>query len=207
MFEKFQIPMLDSDVTFEIALHQGNSNHLVIIIPGADGDKTGYKDKYVQMANKIVDKHKAFVIRFSNRREIGLGWTTRFESLMSYLDTQGYVLNGIQIDRITLVGYSVGGGIITLLAPAYPRVKDIILLSPVLLERKGQKIHELGEYEGYISILYGSRDSICDADLIKKIIENNKSIKIKDFTGIDQGHIFKDKEAFDLFIEYPSMKV
>lgn len=68
----------------EISIHQLNSPIIVIIYPGANGSKDGYENKYIRMAEKLVDSNTGAVIRSSNKYMLGNGWTTCLEIVIQY---------------------------------------------------------------------------------------------------------------------------
>ncbi|WP_194841122.1 alpha/beta hydrolase [Sporosarcina cascadiensis] len=109
---------------------------LLIFIHGFVGSKVGEHRLFVKAARYFTKRGFA-VFRFDfsgcGESEGDYGGVTLTNQLNEVQDVIDYVsrIRGINAHRITLVGHSLGGAVASLTAAADPRVKDLILWSPV----------------------------------------------------------------------------
>lgn len=119
----------DDNVDIEVAIHDGDNDKLLLIIPGVDGSLDGYKGKYLKMAENVNSKYGVTVIRMSNPHNLG-GYHLR--NLFEVLD---FIEKNYDVTkkRLQVVGYSLGAYMIGSAASMYDYIDKVLLINPATL--------------------------------------------------------------------------
>lgn len=149
---------INNELNLSIHIHKAKT--ITIIYPGANGSKDGYENKYIKMAELLVQNNIGAVIRSPNKYMIGNGWTTSLEIVIQYALEHAVEICGRQNPEIYLVGHSAGAGAIDLVCSAYEQVKKVLLTSPAPIKRNNKAIHEIGEFTGEVYIRIPENDII-----------------------------------------------
>ena len=142
----------------EIAIHPHKNGKILLNYPGADGHLDGYNNKYITLANHIVDSNLAAVMRCSN--PYTGGWDRSMREMLNYALDNAEEICGSKSPEIYLMGFSAGAGAISTLAWEYPEVTKILLMAPAIgvgerLVREGLK-----QFKGEVYIMIGDSDDV-----------------------------------------------
>jgi alpha/beta superfamily hydrolase len=107
---------------------------IIINIPGYRGDVDGYNNKYVTLADYLVDKGFA-VVRMPNvDRAPGLAYTRGLlhdvYAVIKWVKEYSQTLTGTDANQIHLMGFSAGGYAAAMVAGEYPSVTKVLLMEP-----------------------------------------------------------------------------
>ena len=119
----------DDEVGIDVSIIDGTSDEILLIVPGVDGSVDGYENKYKRIAENINSEFGATVIRMSNPRNMA-GYHLR--NLFEVLDfiEKNYDMSK---KRLHIVGHSLGGYMISEVAPMYDYIDKILLINPATL--------------------------------------------------------------------------
>lgn len=168
------------------------SQSLFIIIPGVDGSHNGYMNKYISMANQIVNQTRSSVLRTSNPYISGVHWDLNFTRLMNYVKNEYQSMTNISI-----FAFSAGASIVAKLAYKYPEIKNIVLCSMARELAPKCIIEGLHTFKGTVSVFYGKDDH--NSNLIE-YLPKKANIKTRIFNNCD--HFFSGKNL-ETFIKLP----
>ena len=170
----------------------------IINIPGYQSDVNGFNDKYVKLADYLVNRHLLQVVRMPNvTRPAGRLYT---ESLLADVrEVCGWVQKNCGLP-IYLMGFSAGGFAAAVVAAQNPHISKILLMEPSAsksllgefprstLERyTGEVCIVIGDHDGVglpVGELY--RDSFSKASRRELVVINNCDHQ---FTGTVNGQI------------------
>lgn len=139
----------DMEMSIDLRIHAGVSEHLVLIVPGVDGSVDGYQNKYVTMAERIREACGVTVIRMSNPMNLAHDHMRNLYEVMDFIEAN-FDTAHLKLD---LIGHSLGGYMIGALAYSYDFVDQILMINPAvsfdcedfksLAERKAELNHVL----------------------------------------------------------------
>lgn len=146
--------VFDMPMSIDLAVHPGTTDRMLLIMPGVDGSVDGYQGKYKTIAEQINQKYDTTVIRMSNPLNFAHDHTRNFYEVMDYIE-EHYDTTRLKLD---LVGHSLGGYVIGVLAYAYDFVDKILMINPAIsLDREDFK--SLYERDANLNhVLIGSND-------------------------------------------------
>ena len=147
------------DFDLDVAIHPFNNGKIVINYPGADGTINGYNDKYIKIANFLVDNKIGAVVRIPNISSLGFGWDINLRQTLSYVLDHSYEICGSNTPEIYLMGTSAGAGAIAMTAWEYPEVTKILLTEPAIIFSGEHGVEGIKEYQGEVVIVVGSQGS------------------------------------------------
>ncbi len=161
-----------------IEYHPTNSGIILINIPGAGGTASGYKNKYVNLANYLQSKNVASFVRIPNDRPSEYELTVR--TVINYCLQNSTSICESYHPEIWLMGFSARAGAIVLTGWEYPEVKKILAINPFLEVRgvRDRLKENLPRYEGELYLVKGSDDSVIAPDTIEYISSLAKSVSI-----------------------------
>lgn len=188
----------------EISIHKLLSPNIVIIYPGANGTKDGYENKYIRMADMLVENGVGAVIRSPNRYMIGNGSVTCLEVVVENALRHSEDICGSKKPSLYLVGHSAGAWAIDLIASAYPEVKKLLFTSPAPIRRKNETQHGIGDFTGEVHVFIPENDVIPRFEGILfydlAVSSSKRTVEIVK----DCDHEWSGEENLKKFIELPS---
>ena len=182
----------DDDVSIDISIHDGDSDEIMLIIPGVDGSVDGYKNKYLKMAETVNSKYDTTVIRMSNPHNLG-GYHLR--NLFEVLDfiEKNYDMSK---KRLHIVSHSLGAYMTASTASMYNYIDKVLLINPATLLK----------IEDYENLKDRSKESniflIGEKDPSLEYIDYFNSIGVVNIQP-EADHHFSGS-SLDAFIESPS---
>lgn len=189
---------LEEDHPIFCSYHQvSNTNKLFIIIPGVDGSHIGYKNKYVTMANNIIQKYKISVLRTSNPYISGVHWDVNFENLMQHVSDKYNHYN-----EICIFGFSAGASIAVKHAWKYKKIKKLCLVSMAKELQPQNIIDGLKNFDGVVHIHFGKNDPNHSFLEENKVFLNSRAYKYFLYEECD--HFFSGKHL-DRFLALPDV--
>ena len=186
-----------------IAVHPLPSDNIVIIYPGAGGSKDGYEDKYIKMADFLIQNDVGAVIRTDNVFQLGNGWTTTLEIVIEYALDHSEEICESPNPNIYLVGHSIGAGACDLISCVYEEIKKILFTSPAPIMKNNEPQHGIGEFTGEVYVVIGDEDQIPREYALQfyELADKASKRKLEIIKGC--GHHFEGKENFDRFVRLP----
>ncbi len=153
--------------SFSIFVHPLQAARAIIInIPGYRGDINGYNNKYVALAEHLVEKGFA-VVRMPNvERPPGLTYTRGLLADASAVVRKVYEcsedITGIPSAQIHLMGFSAGGYAAASVAGGFPSVTKVLLLEPSISPRLLMPFasHDLAAFTGEAYVVIGDHDGV-----------------------------------------------
>lgn len=189
------------DCELDIAIHPSNSNTILLIVPGVDGDIDGYKNKYLTIANNIVINHKVAVVRMANPFIGSQYWQSNVRMVLQYIEDNAKAICGNPSFILKIVGHSIGAYVVCQIAWEYPFIDSILLINPATGIDLQPMAKGLLNYTGTTHIVIGSDDpAIKHIDLFKDM-ELSSNIELTVVDGAD--HHFSG-EHLATFISLPS---
>lgn len=147
------------DFELDVAIHPFNNGKIVINYPGADGSINGYNDKYIKIANYLIENKIGAVVRIPNISSLGFGWDINLRETLSYVLDHSIEICGSDKPEIYLMGTSAGACAIAMIAWEYPEIKKILLTEPAIVFSGESGIEGIKEYIGEVVIVVGDSDT------------------------------------------------
>lgn len=119
----------NDEVNIEVSTIEGQSDIILLIVPGIDGSVDGYKNKYKTIAENINSRFGATVIRMSNPSNMaGLHLRNLFEVLE-------FIENAYDLSTKTLyiMGHSLGAYMTSIVSLIFDYIDKILLINPATL--------------------------------------------------------------------------
>ncbi len=148
------------DATMDVRIHPvSNTSTVVIIMPGIDGSVDGYENKYVSMAERIVNQQHKAVIRFSNDFISSFHWEDNLHHALEYALANAMDICGTEDITIEVVAHSAGSSVVAWLAYEYPAVRKLLLINTAKKLDQERILEGLGKFDGEAHLVFGSEDS------------------------------------------------
>ena len=197
---------ISMDFELDVAIHPFNNGKIIINVPGADGSINGYNDKYIKIADYLIENKVGSVVRIPNISSLGFGWDINLRKTLSYILDHAKKICGSNKPEIYLMGTSAGAGAIAMTAWEYPEVKKILLTEPAIVFSGEHGVEGIREYKGEVVIVVGKGGyalgkEIGDIFYNYFISASNKEIfEIEDcdhsFTGEKNGRILSQAPIY-----------
>jgi pimeloyl-ACP methyl ester carboxylesterase len=142
------------DCALEIAVHIGESNDLLLIIPGVDGSLDGYENKYKQIAESINSIHGATVIRMDNPFITSHHWESNVRRTLDFVSNH----ESLKTKTIRVMAHSAGASIIGRIAWEYPEISHLLLINPATRLGFDKLTEGLERFSGEKHVLVGDKD-------------------------------------------------
>jgi hypothetical protein len=199
-YPKYYLPQFEVP-EIEIDIHKLKSANIAIIHPGANGSKEGYLNKYVRMAENLIQNKICAVVRTPNKYLIGYPRTTTLEVVIKYALDNSIDICGTKNPNLYLMGQSIGAGAIDILSVKYQQIRKILLTSPCPIVEKGMPIHCLEKYKGQLYVVIGENDIVVPRNLALyfyhiALFTSKKKLEIIK----DCDHDFKGEDNMKIFI-------
>ncbi len=189
--------------TQEIVIHQYTNGVIIINCPGAGGRINGYNNKYVTLADYMVQGGLGAVVRMSDPYN-AFGWDRKLRQVMSYVLEKSTEICGSSNPQIFLMGASAGASAISLIAWEYPEVKKLLFLEPAVMSNKILIEECLSKYTGELVVVTGSTGNALGALVGNFFIESCTIAKRKEiFTLENCDHNFKGEKNGRIFSQAP----
>ncbi len=177
----------------------GSSNKVVLIMTGIGGSENGYDDKYVKIAENIINKYGASVFIYATPKE---SWGKGAERLNSAVVEINDTLleRGMTEYDLYCMGISAGGSFLGAYAYRYRQIKKLLLVNPVIQINYNHLLNGLENSSADVTIVLGESDPsykfLFMLDSVKR--ENIRTVSVP-----NADHHFSGKENFELFIKLP----
>lgn len=159
------------DFELEVAIHPLANGKIIVNYPGSEGSLDGYNSKYKTLADYLVQKQLASVVRLANPHTFGFGWDMNLRRALEYTLKNSQDICGSKNPEIYLMGFSAGAGIIASLAWEYPEVKKILLLEPSIAFNQPAISHGLSQFKGELIVITGQGENALGEDVGKELIQ------------------------------------
>ena len=119
----------NDEVNIEVSTIEGQSDIILLIVPGIDGTVDGYKNKYKTIAENINSRFGATVIRMSNPSNMaGLHLRNLFEVLEFIENTYD-----LSTKTLYIMGHSLGAYMTSIVSLIFDYIDKILLINPATL--------------------------------------------------------------------------
>jgi alpha/beta superfamily hydrolase len=191
-------------LNLELAIHPFGNGRVIVNYPGAEGSIDGYSNKYVTLAEYIVAKNLAAVVRLGNPYISGLGWDVNLREALAYVLKNSESICQFKTPEIYLMGFSAGARAIASLAWEYPEVKRILLMEPATLVQDSLEQASLVKFKGEVCIVVGTGSEALGEDVGKKFYDNAKSASKREiFVIADCDHQFRGEKNGRIISQAP----
>lgn len=192
------------DFELDVAIHPFNNGKIVINYPGADGTINGYNDKYIKIANFLIENKIGAVVRIPNISSLGFGWDINLRETLSYVLDHSKEICGSKTPEIYLMGTSAGAGAIAMTAWEYPEVTKILLTEPAIIFSGEHGVEGIKEYQGEVVIVVGQGGNALGKVIGDKFFDYFIKAKHKEIFEIpDCDHQFKGEINGRIFSQAP----
>ncbi len=150
----------------DLHIHRADSDAVLIMYPGADGDIDGYNGKYRKIAELIRSRNIATVVRMDNR----YCPVARLPYQESMIVRLAHVIEHIydNAERIALrkevglylAGVSAGASSVAAVLDDFPLVKKVLLVAPADSAGRENMERGLRNYRGELFLAAGEDDEI-----------------------------------------------
>jgi pimeloyl-ACP methyl ester carboxylesterase len=182
------------DCSLDVVVHPTESRTTVLIVPGVDGSVDGYENKYIRIAEDLLENKGVSVVRISNPFITSYHWQENLRRALEFIQSD----KTLSDKDIRIVGHSAGASVIAQIAWEYPEISRLLLINPA--EKLGfEKMQRgLDQFNGLTTILFGGNDpSIETAKDFGKV--NGVSV----LTVPEASHNFSG-EHFPIFLSAPA---
>src|SRR5258708_3223334 len=143
------------------------SNKIVIIYPGYNGNADGYSEKYRKIADHLVERGVGAVIRMENKPIDGLSYPSslvaNLDAAIEYAVEEKSHFCGKGATSIYLMGTSAGGSAVAAVCANWGTLVPKILLLAPSGDARGA-VANLGNYRGDVYIAVGEKDEVVGKD-------------------------------------------
>jgi len=146
------------DVSMDVRVHTLKSKTVVIILPGIDGSVDGYENKYIRMAERIVERQHKAVVRLSNHFITSLHWEDNLRRAIEYVDQNAAELFGHNTINVEIFGHSAGAAMAARLAWEYPEITKLLLVNMAAALAPEKILTGLTQYKNEYHLVFGSED-------------------------------------------------
>lgn len=181
--------------TIDIEFYKGNENAL-LILTGIGGTTKGYDDKYVKIANQILNKFGFSVIVATTPSGSYLHTKENLDFVMKY------VLDKCS-GKVYAMGNSAGGNILLMHAHEHSQIEKILAVNPVLNINFFKIESGINKFKGKSIIVCGEKDTsskfckmlncTCDINILKDI-DHNFSNDIEVFIDLPRTYLFSKEK-------------
>ncbi len=188
----------------EVAVHKLKSNKIILIVPGVDGSVNGYKNKYVKLANYLVEQKIGAIVRMSNPYTFGFGWDLNLREVLKYVLENKENICGNNKPDIYIMGISAGAGTATMIAWEYPEIKKLLLMEPAWNVDPEEIKQNLPKFEGELYVVVGSGDEALGEEVGRRFIKYASKAKHKELHVIPNcDHHFSSNRNSKIFSQAP----
>jgi hypothetical protein len=190
------------DCSLDIAIHPAQSNVTFVTIPGVDGSVDGYKNKYVDIADSVQQKHGVAVVRASNPFITSFHWESNIRRLLAYISENSERISGTLEPKLYIMAHSAGAAIIAQIAHEYPEIKRLLLINTAAKLDEEKIMKGVSAFKGeQVTILYGEHDPsvACVDNFHRTTTRADKSVEV--LAGVD--HNFSGNEGLETFVLAP----
>lgn len=191
------------DCSLDIAVHPADSAIVLLTVPGVDGSVDGYQEKYITIAERILEQHGIAVVRIANPFITSHHWESNIRHALSYVTERAEQIAGHADVEIRIMAHSAGAAVIAQIAWEYPQISRLLLINPATSLGLEKMKRGIAEFHGdEITILYGSKDpSVKDAKHLAGAIGSGRA-EVVVLEDVD--HNFSG-DALKQFIEAPGL--
>lgn len=162
------------DLEIELRIHRAESNVVLIMYPGADGDIDGYNQKYQKIADLIQSKEIATVIRLDNKYccMMHFPYCELMINKLAYVIEHVYEnaerIAGRKDIELCLAGVSAGASAIATILYEFPGIKRVLFVSPAESAGWENIARGLRNYTGEVYLAAGEKDEIKAFDIARR---------------------------------------
>ena len=155
----------NGSVDIRVATHRcPTARSIIVNYPGFRGEIGGFNDKYVKIANDIVGREIAAVVRMANVKyqdlEYGMSVIDDLYTVIDFTLRQAHRLCATHDPELYLMGFSAGAGSVAAVSPDYREIKKLLLVAPSLDATRAEVESGLGAFEGDVYVAIGDKDSV-----------------------------------------------
>jgi len=192
------------DFELEVAIHPLKNGKIIINVPGADGSIDGYEDKYLKIANYLIEQKIGAVVRIPNISSLGFGWDINLRKILSYALENAKNICGSNKPEIYLMGLSAGAGAISMTAWEYPEVTKILLIEPAVVFSGEHGVEGIRKYKGEVTIVVGKGSTALGKQVGDKIFDYFLNANHKEIIEVSKcDHCFMGEINSRIFSEAP----
>lgn len=192
------------DFELDVTIHPFNNGKIIINVPGADGSIDGYNDKYIKIADYLIENKIGAVVRIPNISSFGFGWDINLRETLSYVLNHAKEICGSNKPEIYLMGTSAGAGAIAMTAWEYPEVTKILLTEPAIVFSGEHGAKGIKQYKGEVVIVVGKGDYALGKQIGDKFFDYFINAKHKEIFEIPNcDHSFKGEINGRILSEAP----
>ena len=181
----------NDEVNIEISTIEGQSDIILLIVPGIDGSVDGYKNKYKAIAENINSRFGATVIRMSNPSNMaGLHLRNLFEVLEFIENTYD-----LSTKTLYIMGHSLGAYMTSIVSPIFDYIDKILLINPATLI-DNDVFDDLSQRPRQLNIFL-----ISEQDPSFKLVDKFKEVGTV-YIQPNADHYFSD-QSFEAFLSAP----
>jgi len=175
---------ISMDFELDVAIHPFNNGKIIINYPGADGTIDGYNNKYIKIADYLIEQKIGAVVRIPNISSLGFGWDINLRETLDHVLENAKEICGNNKPEIYLMGCSAGAGAIAMIAWEYPEVKKILLMEPAIIFSGENGVEGIKEYKGEVTIVVGDSSTALGLDIGNRFFEYFVNAKHKEIFEI-----------------------
>lgn len=183
------------DASMDVRVHSLPSSRVVLILPGVDGSVDGYENKYVRMADRIVENQNKAVVRVSNDFISSFHWEDNFRKAVEYINSNAKELFGNEDVVIEVIAHSAGASVTSWLAHEYPNIDEILLINMAAELKQDRILDGFAKYKGKVNLVFGSNDPSLS---FSAVLPTNIAV-----TTIDGADHYFSGEHLETFIKLP----
>ena len=181
----------NDEVNIEVSTIEGQSDIILLIVPGIDGSVDGYKNKYKTIAENINSRFGATVIRMSNPSNMaGLHLRNLFEVLEFIENTYD-----LSTKTLYIMGHSLGAYMTSIVSPIFDYIDKILLINPATLI-DNDVFDDLSQRPRQLNIFL-----ISEQDPSFKLVDKFKEVGTV-YIQPNADHYFSD-QSFEAFLSAP----
>lgn len=181
----------NDEVIIEVSTIEGQSDIILLIVPGIDGSVDGYKNKYKTIAENINSRFGATVIRMSNPSNMaGLHLRNLFEVLEFIENTYD-----LSTKTLYIMGHSLGAYMASIVSIIFDYIDKILLINPATLI-DNDVFDDLSQRPRQLNIFL-----ISEQDPSFKLVDKFKEVGTV-YIQPNADHYFSD-QSFEAFLSAP----
>ncbi len=172
----------------------GIADNLLLILTGIGGTVKGYADKYVKLANKVIDTQEFSVAVATTPSGSWQHTKENLEFIMQYVKNK---CNG----KIYAMGSSAGANILLMHAHEHPQIKQILAVNPVLNINLFKIESGINQFAGNTTLICGEKDmssmfykmlKSTATTFVLENIDHNFTNHLDEFIDLPLKYLFRD---------------
>lgn len=172
----------------------GNADNLLLILTGIGGTVKGYADKYVKLANKIIDTQDCSVAVATTPSGSWQHTKENLDFIMHYVKDK-------HDGKIYAMGNSAGANILLMHAHEQPQIKQVLAVNPVLNINLFKLESGINQFAGKTTLICGEKDmsskfykmlKTTATTFVLQDIDHNFTNHLDEFIDLPLKYLFRD---------------